>query len=329
MLRAAKLKVAMAVGAAGALAIGALVFAVVQPMLPLTPVGGRMHADPDRLRAHVRTLSETFHPRDFEHPENLDRAAAYMAAELERAGAVVSEHSYEVGGRTYRNVLARFGPESGERIVVGAHYDVCMPLPGADDNASGVAGLLELARLLAAQRPTVTVELVGFTLEEPPFFRTEHMGSFVHAASLRRAGVPLRGMLALEMIGFFTSAPDSQAYPAPLLSYLYPKTGHFIALVGTLGQGGFTRIIKKAFASGTALDVRSLNGPRFLRGVDFSDHQSYWKHGFPALMVTDTAFLRNPNYHTRDDVWTSLDFGAMAQVVNGVHAAVLGLGAAP
>ena len=158
--------------------------------------------------------------------------------------ACPAQFAFEFPPADPANVVARVGPEDGDRIVLGAHYDTCGPLPGADDNASGVAGLIELTRLLAAASPKTRVDLVAFTLEEPPYFRTRNMGSAVHARSL--AGARLRGMIAIEMIGYFTDAPNSQAYPSPLLRLAYPSVGNFIAVVGRFGDGGLTRTISRA-----------------------------------------------------------------------------------
>lgn len=277
---------------------------------------------PERLEAHVRTLSRDFVPRDFAHPGNLDRAAAYIRGELERAGGDTWEQPYDAGGSTYRNVAASFGPETGERIVIGAHYDAAGPYPAADDNASGVAGLIELGHLLAADPPTTRVELVAYPLEEPPFYRTRHMGSAVHAASLRRRGVRVRVMISLEMIGYFTDAPGSQQLPLAALRPFYPSRGNFIAVVGKLGQALLVRRIKRAMRGATPLAVHSINAPRWVPGVDFSDHVNYWDAGYPAVMITDTAFYRNPFYHTARDTADTLDYVRMAQVVEGVRAAV-------
>jgi Zn-dependent M28 family amino/carboxypeptidase len=281
--------------------------------------------DPERLKAHVRALSETFHPRDHTHPENLERVATYIAEHLAKAGGQVESQPYRVGETSYRNVIARFGPETAERIVIGAHYDAAGPLPGADDNASGVAGLLELAVLLGQRPPPMRVDLVGLTLEEPPHFRTETMGSRVHAKSLREAGVKVSAMLSLEMLGSFTDAPDSQRYPAPQLRAIYPSTGNFIAVVGTLDDGGLVRQVASAMRGGGPLFVEFLNAPASLRGVDFSDHASYQAEGYRAAMITDTAFFRNPRYHEPSDTWDTLDYGRMAQVVQGVHCAARAL----
>jgi Zn-dependent M28 family amino/carboxypeptidase len=280
---------------------------------------------PARLEAHVRALAERFRPRDYLHPRNLDGAAAYVREEFERAGGRVSEQPYAAEGRTYRNVIAAFGPDTGERVVVGAHYDAAGPYPAADDNASGVAGLIELAHLPGKTELPVRVELVAYPLEEPPFFRTPYMGSAVHAASLRQAGVRVRAMLSLEMIGYFTDAPESQRFPLGFLRAFYPTEGNFITVVGSLGGGGVVRKVKQAMRKAAPLLVHSINAPRWIAGVDFSDHVNYWDAGYPAAMITDTAFYRNPFYHTARDTPDTLDYRRMAMVVQGVYAAVLRL----
>jgi Zn-dependent M28 family amino/carboxypeptidase len=279
--------------------------------------------DAARLEAHVRMLSETLGPRDEGHPENLDRVAAYLRKEFEQAkAAAVWEQPFESRGRTYRNVIASFGPRTNELIVVGAHYDTAGALPGADDNASGVAGLIELAYLLGRTPPAMRVELVAFTLEEPPYFRSPLMGSAVHAASLRAQGTSVRAMISLEMIGYFSDRPDSQQYPVALLKALYPSRGNFITVVGKLDQGRTLRRVKGAMHGASPLPVYSINAPRAIPGVDFSDHLNYWNQGYDAVMITDTAFYRNPNYHTFTDTPETLDYRRMAMVVQGVYAAV-------
>ena len=288
----------------------------------VAPVDG---ADPTRLEAHVRMLAETLAPRSWKRTDNLDRAAAYVAAELRRAGARVSEQAYHVDGAgQYRNVIGSLGPETRERVVVGAHYDAAGAFPAADDNASGVAGLLELARLLGARDATAArIDLVAFTLEEPPYYDTRWMGSHVHAQALQREGAVVRGMIALEMIGYFSDVPGSQRFPHPVLRLVYPSTGNFIAVIGRLGEARLARRVKRGMQAATLLDVYSMNGPAWIPGLDFSDHRSYWAHGYPAVMVTDTAFYRNDGYHTARDTPDTLDYRRMAEVVRGVHAAVV------
>jgi Zn-dependent M28 family amino/carboxypeptidase len=299
---------------------------VTQPAIALNAGTGPL-VDARSLEAHVRMLSETLLPRDEAHRENLDRVATYVAAELGRAGGRVEQQVFQVDKRTYRNVVARFGPQDGEIVVVGAHYDAFGPFPGADDNASGVAGLIELGRLLGRTPPPRPVQLVAYSLEEPPYFRTENMGSAVHAAALQRAGTRVRAMLSLEMIGYFSDAPDSQEYPLRVLHLFYPDRGNFIAVVGRFGETGLVRSIKRAMSGATTLPVRSITAPAALAGVDFSDHLNYWERGMAAVMVTDTAFFRNRSYHTKDDIAERLDYERMAKVVAGVFAAVQALAA--
>lgn len=282
--------------------------------------------DPQRLKGHVSMLAETLTPRDYNHPKNLDRVAAYIRQEFEQAGGKVSQQPFQVQGVTYRNVSAFFGPATKERIVVGAHYDSAGPLPGADDNASGVAGLIELAHLMgrsSQKTPLKTsVELVAFTLEEPPFFATPHMGSAVHAASLKKEKVPVRLMLSLEMIGYFSDAPNSQRYPVAAMKLMYPSVGNFIGVVGKAGQGAAVKRIKKAMQGASSLPVHSINAPPALPGIDLSDHRNYWNQGYDAAMITDTSFFRNPAYHTAQDTPDTLDYERMAMVVEGVYAVV-------
>jgi hypothetical protein len=206
--------------------------------------------EPSRLEGHVRRVVRDFHPRDFGHPENMGRAAAYIGDALKRAGAEVSDQSFEAGGGAYRNVIGSFGPETEEVIVVGAHYDTDGEMPGADDNASGVAALLELARLLATERLSHRVELVAFALEEMPYFGTGAMGSAVHAASLRASGRRVRAMICLEMLGCFSDQPGSQHFPFSLLRLFYPGRGNFIAVVGNVGGVEIVRRVKRSMRAG-------------------------------------------------------------------------------
>ena len=302
---------------------------VTQPILSKRERISTPTVDPARLEAHVRFLSDPLFPRNYIHRENLDRAAEYIRKELEQAKGEVSYQSYGMKGETYRNVIALFGPDTEERIVVGAHYDAFDEFPGADDNASGVAGLIELAHLLGNTSLPMRVELVAFTLEEPlgpgepGAFRTQDGGSAVHADSLKREGISVRIMFSLEMIGFFDDAESSQDYPFSLLKLFYPSRGNFISVVGKLDQGWAVRRVKKAMRAASSLPVYSINAPTSVRGIDRSDHFNYWEAGYPAVMVTDTAFLRNVHYHTEKDIPDRLDYERMAMVVQGVYGAVL------
>jgi len=297
-------------------------FWVTQPALSSVTPNAERTVDPARLHAHVRKLSVELGPRDESHIENLDRVAAYIREELSQTTTSILEQPYRVEGKSYRNVIARFGPETEERIIVGAHYDTAGALPGADDNASGVAGLIELARLLGRQPPPMRVELVAYTLEEPPYFGTTGMGSSVHAESLRKENVRVRAMFSLEMIGYFSDAPNSQRFPVGLFGAFYPSTGNFIGVVGRLSDWSLVRHTKSAMRQASPLPVYSFNAPSFVTGVDFSDQRNYWHAGYSAVMITDTAFFRNHNYHTEHDTDEKLDYKRMAMVVEGVYAAV-------
>ena len=302
-----------------------LVFAwfwLTQPLLSRARPNPVRTVAPARLEAHVRKLSIELSPRDINHPENLDRAATYIAGELTQAGGSVSEQRYRVENRSYHNVIARFGPDTPERIVVGAHYDAFGALPGADDNASGVAGLIELARLLGAQPLVLRIDLVAFSTEEPPYFGTTGMGSSVHAQSLQKESASVRAMLSLEMIGYFSDQRSSQHFPAGILSAFYPSTGNFIGVVGRVSDGLLARRVKSAMSQAAPLPVYSVSAPSVIPGVDFSDQLNYWHAGYKAVMITDTAFYRNINYHTQHDTPEKLDYKRMAMVVEGVYAAV-------
>jgi len=298
---------------------------ITQPLFSRPQPGQTVSVDPARLEAEVRELSEQIPPRDQTHLNNLDQAAAYIHARLVETGGRVSDQPFTISGNTYRNVICSVGPESNERIIVGAHYDSYHGYPAADDNASGVAGLIELARLLSRTSLPLQIDLVAFTLEEPPYFGTAHMGSVMHAQSLREHGISVKAMVSLEMIGYFSDAPDSQSFPISLLRAIYPSQGNFIAVVGSVGEGALVRRVKRAMSGSSTLPVYSIDAPRFVPGVDFSDHLSYWKAGYEALMITDTAFYRNHNYHTANDTSEKLDYRRMAMVVAGVYGAVIDL----
>jgi Zn-dependent M28 family amino/carboxypeptidase len=303
-----------------AIAGGALILclAVARPLF-FSPMRSQEEhqVDPAALKAHVEALSQRFVPRDDEHPEILHKAAAYIAEKFRSAGAKVNDQEFKVYGNSYKNVIAEFGPDGSDTIVVGAHYDTAGDQPGADDNASGVAGVIELGRLLVGVPLRSKVILAAYALEEPPHFRTENMGSAVHARSLRARGLSVTLMISLEMIGYFSEEPNSQGFPMPLLRLFYPSRGNFILVVDRLFSNR-ARELKQAMSAASDLPVYSLNAPAIVPGVDFSDHLNFWEQGYPAVMVTDTSFYRNPAYHSRLDIADRLDYVKMAQVVRGV-----------
>jgi Zn-dependent M28 family amino/carboxypeptidase len=282
-------------------------------------------ADIDRLRNDVAALAGLEPPRNYRNIASLNAAARYIREQFSPLGCRIEEQAFESGVETYRNILCSFGPESAERVVVGAHYDVAGDQPGADDNASAVAGLLEIGRLLAQLEPDLKhrVDLAAYTLEEPPFFYSESMGSAVHAKSLADAGVRVKAMISLEMIGYFTDERGSQDFPAFFLRWMYPDQGNFIGVVGKWGQGSLVRHLKKFMKAGGRVPVHSLTAPASFPAIDRSDHLNFWKRGYPAVMITDTADYRNPNYHLPTDTIETLDFARMAEVVKGVYWAVV------
>jgi hypothetical protein len=298
---------------------------VANPGATATP-GAGPEVSPELLRRHVVALSSAVAPRYEGDPKALAAAAEYVRATWASFGVVAEAQPYSVGDRSFTNLVASFGPRDGERIVIGAHYDVCGALPGADDNASGVAGLIELARLLQARKTLPRrIDLVAWSTEEPPYFGSEDMGSWHHERALSDAGAQVALVLSLEMIGYFTDETDSQHFPAPGMTLLYPSVGNYIVLVGRLAESKLAGRVKPLMQASTALPVYSANLPALVPGIDFSDHRNYWKFGFPALMVTDTAFQRNPNYHKSTDTPDTLDYARLAQVVQGVYGVATGL----
>ena len=279
----------------------------------------------NRLEGDVRFLTELTPARNHENIVSLDKAADYIFDEFSKLDCQVERQFFEANGRKYQNVIAHFGPPDTPKIVIGGHYDVCGDQAGADDNASAVTGVLETARLVHELKPELKyhLEFVAYTLEEPPYFRTDKMGSAVHAQSLKDANAKVKLMVCLEMIGYFSDEEDSQDYPVNFLKRFYPTTGNFISVIGKMGQGGVVRKFKKKMKSICGIPVSSMTAPAMLPGIDFSDHQNYWKHGYKAVMITDTAFYRNKNYHQTTDTIDTLDFEKMAEVIKGVYLGVV------
>jgi hypothetical protein len=276
---------------------------------------------PARLRANVETLSTDFSPRDSLHPEKLEQAADWIGERFRAAGLEVEDQPYEAPGGTFRNVIARrtgFDDTRGV-IIIGAHYDAFGGFPGADDNASGVAALLELADTLPHGATRATHYFVAFGTEEPPYFRTDGMGSYVFAQSLKERDVDVAVMISLDMVGYFSDASDSQGFPFGPLAFLYPDTGNFVAIVGDTRSGRSIERVKRAMASTQAIDVHSFRAPTWVQGIDWSDHLSFRRLGYPAVLVTDTSFMRNPHYHKAGDSPSTLDYQRMSQVVVALH----------
>ena len=284
------------------------------------------YADTSRLTKDLHALTKTEKSRNYLNPDILDSVASYIYSELAKVCDTVCFQTYLVDNKEYRNVIGSIRSECKQRIIIGAHYDVCEEQEGADDNASGVAGILELARLLSKEKPAHRIDLVAFTLEEPPYFRTEKMGSYVHAKSLYDQNIDVKGMICLEMIGYFNDSVNSQQYPLGILRWFYGSKGDFITVVQKFNNGKFGKSVKELMTSQTLLPTKSFTGPQTLSGIDFSDHRNYWKFGYSAVMITNTAFYRNPHYHKNTDTMESLDLIRMSKVIDEVCYCILNLG---
>lgn len=280
-------------------------------------------SDTSLIKKHLIVLTKTGEYRAYPNTVQLNKSASYIKSVFEIYADSVSFQEFAVQGQVFRNVVATFRPRAAKRIIVGAHYDVCGNQEGADDNASGVVGLLELARLLKGQVLKYRIDLVAYTLEEPPFFRSEQMGSYVHAKALADQGEEVFGMISLEMIGYFKDAKRTQEYPVGILSLFYGNKGNYITLVKKWGAGKFSRQFCRRYISAKAIRTKKFSGPTSLPGLDFSDHMNYWHFGYSAVMITDTAFYRNKNYHQSSDTMETLDIRRMALVIDGVHNALI------
>jgi hypothetical protein len=283
------------------------------------------HSDTLIIKSHLTALTKTGQFRTHKNIQQLNQTAAFIRSIFARYTDNIAEQEFIVNGETYKNVICSFGTEHTKRIIIGAHYDVCDNQEGADDNASGIVGLLELARMLKGQKLNYRVDLVAYTLEEPPYFRTEFMGSYIHAKSLVDEKADVFGMISLEMIGYFKDEKKSQSYPVGILSWFYGNKGNYITLVKKFGSGKFTHKFCREFKSTKTIRTKKFTGPKALPGIDFSDHLNYWKFGYSALMITDTSFYRNKNYHEPTDTMETLDINRMAKVIDAVFMSVVAL----
>lgn len=278
----------------------------------------------DELRRDVTALC-AFGERSTFEAANLNAAADWIAGELSAAGHRVERHVYRVeqDGVDATNVIAeiRGSAQPDEIVVIGAHYDSVHGTIGADDNASGVAVLLALARRALGTKPTRTLRFVAFANEEPPHFQSEDMGSFQYAKRCHERNERIVAMMSLESLGYFDDARGSQKYPPPL-SALYPDTGNFIAFVSNVASHSLNSQCAKAFRARSKFPIETASLPEAIPGIGWSDQWSFWQFGWPAVMVSDTAPYRNPNYHETSDTPETLDYARMAQVVEGLSAVV-------
>jgi Zn-dependent M28 family amino/carboxypeptidase len=279
-----------------------------------------------RLQAHVAMLAGTIGERHVGRPRALDQAAAYLEQELAATGLPVTSQEFTAGGQAVRNLEVELPGQraEGALVVVGAHYDTVAGSPGADDNASGAAAVVEIARHLARTRPARAVRCALFVNEEPPWFQTGDMGSLRYAQRLfeRKQGVD--AMLSLESLGYYVEGRGTQQYPFPL-GLLHPDTGNFVGLVSDLRCRPLLRKVARSFARQTTFPVVAAALPGWVPGVAWSDQWAFWQHGFPALMVTDTAPFRYPAYHTEGDTPDQLRYDALAEVVAALGGVVLDL----
>jgi Zn-dependent M28 family amino/carboxypeptidase len=273
-----------------------------------------------RLRTHVHRLAGEIGERNPNLYASLEEARLYIERGLTQAGYQIQHDVYEISGRTYRNVVAERPGSEGGVVIIGAHYDTAPGTPGADDNASGVAVLLELARLLRNFAPAPAIRWIAFTLEEPPYYRTPLMGSRIHARKCRKGAERVVCMISLEMMGYYSDLAGSQGYPLPFMSWLYPDRGNFIALAGNFRSRKLVRTIAGWISEAGEIPVVSPAFP--LPGAGLSDNWSFWKEGYPALMITDTAFFRNPHYHSGTDLPETLDYTRMAALVTALDKAI-------
>lgn len=288
------------------------------------PHASKNYSDSSILKKHVEHIT-AINFRNHLDTTALNKVAEYIESEFRKNSERVSFQPYKLSGKVYKNVICTLGPDSEERIIIGAHYDVHGDQPGADDNASGVAGLLELGRLLKNHNLKSRIDLVAYTLEEPPYFKSNGMGSFIHAQHLWQNKIPVKGMVCLEMIGYFSNEPKSQSYPFGPMKLFYGGTGDYILIVQKFGNGKFGRQFNRLIREHATIKTKFLRSPKFITGVDFSDHRNYWNFGFNAIMVTNTAFYRNKSYHTSDDTIDKLDFTRMSKVVDQVYLSVLNI----
>lgn len=282
-------------------------------------------SDTTTIKSHFTAITKTGRYRTYKNIDQLNKTADYIKSIFSQYSDSIFVQEYSVHGYIYKNVICSFGTENKMRVIVGAHYDVCDNQEGADDNASGVVGLLELSRLLKGLKLNQRIDLVAYSLEEPPYFKTEYMGSYIHAKSLVDNKTEVYGMISLEMIGYFKDEKNSQSYPVGLLSLFYGNKGNYITLVKKFGAGQFTRQFCRKYKSTKAIRTKKFTAPPSLPGIDFSDHLNYWKFGFSALMLTDTSFFRNKNYHESTDTMETLDIKRMAKVIDGVFCTLTAL----
>ena len=286
-----------------------------------------MKANTKRLYKDVEFLTEINPSRNYLNLDSINKVVEYIKEEFQQMGVSSIEQKWMARKNEYSNIIASYEPLKSKRLIVGAHYDVFGDQPGADDNASAVAGLLETARMIFKNKPELDygIDFVAYCLEEPPFFGSELMGSYVHAKSLKDDNVEVIGMICYEMIGYFSDEPNSQNFPSPELAAVYPDVANFIIVVGIDQHQEFNSKVHRLMSKDSGIDVQLINFPESSGLAGLSDHRNYWTFGYPALMINDTSFIRNPNYHEKSDTIETLDFGKMTEVINSSYMAIVNL----
>lgn len=322
--RAIKIRLVVYPGILLAVALG-LVFMTSMPGRSyagaLPPLDARDRERQDALWDDVQAIAGAIGERNMPEQAALDRTKQYVEDAFRRDGYEVHGEDFTVSSARATNVVATLAGKSDEIVVVGAHYDTVPGAPGADDNTSGVAALLELARAFAKENPRRTLRFVAFANEEPPYFWTERMGSLVYARACVARHDRITAMLSLESIGYYSDAKGSQHYPFPMRLF-YGNRGDFVGFVGNTSSRALTREVVRTFREHAAFPSEGAALPALVPGVGYSDQWSFWQVGYPALMVTDTAMFRNPNYHTSHDTPGTLDYARLARVVGGLREVV-------
>lgn len=291
----------------------------------------------EKIKRHIEVLAVDLGERNYMQYQNLERAADYIKEEFRSYGYETEEQVYSLENRPYRNIIAtkfakpylgaqgRGKDKKDKRIIVCSHYDSAWGSPGADDNASGVAGLLELARILYKHNLNKSIRFIAFTNEEPPFFMSNDMGSFRYAQEARKKDEDIEAVLCLESLGFYSDNTKSQSYPLGL-NLFYPDKGNFIGIASNLASSRLLKRIVKEFKQASNFPLQYLIAPQFFApAISFSDNWSFWRFGYKAVMITDTAFYRNPYYHTQSDTPDKLNYEKLSSLIEVLYNVLLKL----
>lgn len=275
------------------------------------------------MKRIVEYLANDIGKRDFVYTQQLEQTYQFIVREFMSLGYKVIPQEYTAGQQTFKNIMIEHpnNQQGREFVIIGAHYDSC-DNPGADDNASGIAGLLELAQLLKDETLSINLKFIAFVNEEPPFFKTEKMGSRVYARQAKEEGEKIKVAIVFDMIGFYSDESFSQRY-FPVMGAFFPNRANFITFVGNFKTRKIVNELKENFKQNSDFPVESIVGPDNFPGISFSDHWSFWKEGYPALMITDTAYMRNPYYHKSSDTPETLDYKRMAIMIYGLKEAIM------